>query len=94
MNTVSNTPATSGKARLRGVALASVIIALMPSLLLEALDQTMKVKNALCSPPNTGFCSCVARSHFSPVKNEARWKQEPSSVQYRECLRRYRSPVA
>ena len=41
MNTVSSTPATSGKARLRGVALASVIIALMLSLLLEALDQTI-----------------------------------------------------
>jgi EmrB/QacA subfamily drug resistance transporter len=41
MNTVSTTPATSGKARLRGVALASVIIALMLSLLLEALDQTI-----------------------------------------------------
>ena len=38
MKTVSITPATSGKARLRGVALASVIIALMLSILLEALD--------------------------------------------------------
>jgi MFS family permease len=41
MQTVSIPPATSGKARLRGVALASVIIALMLSLLLEALDQTI-----------------------------------------------------
>jgi EmrB/QacA subfamily drug resistance transporter len=41
MNTVSITPSTSDKARLRGVALASVIIALMLSLLLEALDQTI-----------------------------------------------------
>ncbi|HEX6552597.1 MAG TPA: MFS transporter [Ktedonobacteraceae bacterium] len=41
MQTVSITPATSGKARLQGVALASVIIALMLSLLLEALDQTI-----------------------------------------------------
>ena len=41
MKTVSITPATSGKARLRGIALASVIIALMLSLLLEALDQTI-----------------------------------------------------
>src|SRR6516225_8591460 len=41
MKTVSITPATSGKARLRGMALASVIIALMLSLLLEALDQTI-----------------------------------------------------
>jgi MFS family permease len=41
MKTVSITPATPGKARLRGVALASVIIALMLSLLLEALDQTI-----------------------------------------------------
>ena len=35
MKTVSITPATSGKARLRGVALASVIIALMLSFLAE-----------------------------------------------------------
>jgi EmrB/QacA subfamily drug resistance transporter len=41
MKIVSITPATSGKARLRGVALASVISALMLSLLLEALDQTI-----------------------------------------------------
>ena len=41
MNTVSISSATYGKARLRGVALASVIIALMLSLLLEALDQTI-----------------------------------------------------
>ena len=41
MKTVSITPATSGKAHLRGVALASVIIAQMLSLLLEALDQTI-----------------------------------------------------
>ena len=41
MKTVSIPPATSGKARLGGVALASVIIALMLSLLLEALDQTI-----------------------------------------------------
>ncbi|HLZ56296.1 MAG TPA: MFS transporter [Ktedonosporobacter sp.] len=41
MNTVSITPSTSSKARLRGVALALVIIALMLSLLLEALDQTI-----------------------------------------------------
>ena len=41
MQTVSITPATSSMARLRGVALASVIIALMLSLLLEALDQTI-----------------------------------------------------
>ena len=41
MQTVSITPMTSGMARLRGVALASVIIALMLSLLLEALDQTI-----------------------------------------------------
>ncbi|HEX6554657.1 MAG TPA: MFS transporter, partial [Ktedonobacteraceae bacterium] len=41
MKTVSITPATSEKARLQGVALASVIIALMLSLLLEALDQTI-----------------------------------------------------
>ena len=41
MKTVSITPATPTKARLQGVALASVIIALMLSLLLEALDQTI-----------------------------------------------------
>lgn len=41
MNTVSISPAASDKARLQGVALASVIIALMLSLLLEALDQTI-----------------------------------------------------
>jgi EmrB/QacA subfamily drug resistance transporter len=41
MSTVSITPATSGKARLQGVALASVIIALSLSLFLEALDQTI-----------------------------------------------------
>src|SRR5579872_5820957 len=41
MKTVSITPATPTKVRLRGVALASVIIALMLSLLLEALDQTI-----------------------------------------------------
>ena len=41
MQTVSIPPATSGKARLHGAALASVIIALMLSLLLEALDQTI-----------------------------------------------------
>ena len=41
MKTISITPATSGKPPLRGVALASVIIALMLSLLLEALDQTI-----------------------------------------------------
>ena len=41
MKTISITPATSDKGRLRGVALVSVIIALMLSLLLEALDQTI-----------------------------------------------------
>ena len=41
MNTITITPATSSQARLRGVALASVIIALALSLLLEALDQTI-----------------------------------------------------
>src|SRR5579872_639556 len=41
MKTVSITPATPTKARLQGVALALVIIALMLSLLLEALDQTI-----------------------------------------------------
>ncbi len=41
MEAVSITTETSNKARLRGVALASVIIALMLSLLLEALDQTI-----------------------------------------------------
>lgn len=41
MEAVSITPTISDKARLRGVALASVIIALMLSLLLEALDQTI-----------------------------------------------------
>src|SRR5690348_2098903 len=41
MNTIPITPATSEQARPRGVALASVIIALMLSLLLEALDQTI-----------------------------------------------------
>jgi len=41
MKAVSITPATSSKAPLRGVALASVIIALMLSLFLEALDQTI-----------------------------------------------------
>jgi EmrB/QacA subfamily drug resistance transporter len=39
--TASNTPATPGKARLRGFALASVMIALMLSLLMEAMDQTI-----------------------------------------------------
>lgn len=46
MKAVSITPATPGNARLRGIALASVIIALMLSLLLEALDQTI-VGNAM-----------------------------------------------
>ena len=41
MKTISITPATTDKARLRGIALAAVIIALMLSLLLEALDQTI-----------------------------------------------------
>jgi hypothetical protein len=41
MKTISITPTTSEQARLRGLALASVIIALMLSLLLEALDQTI-----------------------------------------------------
>ena len=41
MSTASITPSTADKARLRGVALAWVIIALMLSLLLEALDQTI-----------------------------------------------------
>ena len=41
MKTVFITPATSGKARLRGVALASAIIALMLSLSLEALDHLL-----------------------------------------------------
>ncbi len=41
MKTISITPAVPDKTRLRGVALASVIIALMLSLLLEALDQTI-----------------------------------------------------
>lgn len=41
MNTIAITPATDGKARLQGVALASVISALALSLFLEALDQTI-----------------------------------------------------
>src|SRR5579872_4215671 len=41
MKTVSITPATPTKARLQGVALVSVITALMLSLLLEALDQAI-----------------------------------------------------
>lgn len=41
MKAVSIPPATPGKAQLRGMALVSVIIALMLSLLLEALDQTI-----------------------------------------------------
>lgn len=41
MSTSSITTATPGRARLRGFALASVIIALMLSLFLEALDQTI-----------------------------------------------------
>jgi MFS family permease len=41
MKTVSTMPVASGKANVRGIALASVIIALMLSLLLEALDQTI-----------------------------------------------------
>src|SRR5215471_15969056 len=41
MTTVSSTITPLKTARLRGVALASVIIALMLSLLLEALDQTI-----------------------------------------------------
>ena len=41
MSTASITPSTADKARPRGVALAWVIIALMLSLLLEALDQTI-----------------------------------------------------
>jgi EmrB/QacA subfamily drug resistance transporter len=41
MKTISITPAIPSKARLRGVTLASVITALMLSLLLEALDQTI-----------------------------------------------------
>ena len=41
MTTLSISPTASDKARLQGVALASVIIALMLSLLLEALDQTI-----------------------------------------------------
>lgn len=41
MNTVSITPAIPSKAQLRSIALALVIIALMLSLLLEALDQTI-----------------------------------------------------
>jgi hypothetical protein len=47
MKTVPITPSTSGKARLHGAALASVIIALMLSLLLEALDQTIVGSTAL-----------------------------------------------
>ena len=41
MSTTSITPAIPSKARLRGFALASVMIALMLSLFLEALDQTI-----------------------------------------------------
>src|SRR5260221_8848605 len=41
MNTPSITVATQGKPRLRGFALISVITALMLTLLLEALDQTI-----------------------------------------------------
>lgn len=41
MKTVSIPPSTSNKTRLRGVAFVLVIIALMLSLLLEALDQTI-----------------------------------------------------
>src|SRR5229473_7226064 len=41
MTTTSITAVTPGKTRLRGFALASVIIALLLSLFLEALDQTI-----------------------------------------------------
>src|SRR6266568_3061624 len=41
MSTIPNTYATSNKARLQGFALISVITALMLSLFLEALDQTI-----------------------------------------------------
>src|SRR6266581_4332409 len=41
MTNASITPSNSDKARLRGFALASVMIAMMLSLLLEALDQTI-----------------------------------------------------
>ena len=41
MKTISITPATISQVRLRGIALVSVISALMLSLLLEALDQTI-----------------------------------------------------
>jgi len=41
VKTISITLVTTGKARLQGIALSSVIIALMLSLLLESLDQTI-----------------------------------------------------